>query len=355
MNKLLAQRLQFINSFFAVKQNTIDIRTRLIACARQLAKQQHPFFSCENSTEAVNALRKDESLTDSQYLIMLQLYNAVHQQPLLMHQSLYQSKHESLQKTAPLFAMLVDIEDDPLMLITDYKLLSNQLLVCFYRQKQLEIAHFSSAYFNKTSAIIQLYLTVLDRNNPLNYKLISTFIALHAFESSVFELYIVGLNETDIKTVINKLVSNEYDIDDQKSSNLLIQIIELSGSSQFIPLLAEYLQKTEYTIRAHHALRILLGDLLDTLMPYPIQFNSDIEQQQLDFPYYGAKILHFWETKLKPSLPERILSGKAITVKNLVMLAQQGSQAHRRVANLHHIHLSTSMQVPYYATPEMVL
>ncbi|WP_435237802.1 hypothetical protein ACR30L_09665 [Psychromonas sp. PT13] len=355
MDKLFAQRTQFINSFYTVKQNTIDNRMRLIACARALAKKQHPFFSCGNSVVAVELLHQDKTLCIPHNLLMVLLYNNIHQQPQLLLQSLYRSNNPLLSQIAPLFALVLQIQDSPLTPSIHEQMLHNQLIGCFYRQQQSTINDFYVEYSDRSSAFIQLSLTVLDRTQPLNSALLSRFIDLKVTHGTLFELYIVALNKVEINKIVDQLTGSDDVMKESENSQLLIHILELSGFSEFTPLLAEYLQKPEYTIRAHHALRVLLGDLLDTLIPYPIQFNSDIEQQKLDFPYYGAKILHFWETKLKPTLPDRILSGKAITVKNLVMLEQQGSQEHRRIANLHHIHLSTSMQVPYYAVPEMVL
>jgi len=40
MDELFVQREHFINTFYATKQNVNDNRTKLIACAYQLSRQQ---------------------------------------------------------------------------------------------------------------------------------------------------------------------------------------------------------------------------------------------------------------------------------------------------------------------------
>ncbi|WP_028865912.1 hypothetical protein [Psychromonas aquimarina] len=349
MNELLAQRAQFINTFYALKSNADDSRARLIACARLLAKKQHPFFSCSDIQTALSALQQDAEMSETQCLLMLQLYALIHQNPQAVVEHLYQMNCQSLQSIAPLFALSMHIENCVLQASHSEALLNNQLTACFYRRQWSVLSDFSKQHFQDVSALSQLYLTVLTNSTSLSSELAADFITCNCLHSRLFELYVVMLDERQLTEVVNHLSS------DENNTALIINVMALSGYSKFIPFLARYLQSKAFTLDAHHALRILMGPSLDSLIPDAIQFESEEEQRIQNFTYYGAKILHYWDEALIPSLGERILAGLAVTPENLDKIWVNGSQIHRRTASLHRASLTDDNSAPYYACPEAVL
>lgn len=74
MEKLFAQREHFINTSYANKQNVLDNRNQLIACAYQLAKQQHPVFSNPDINSVLSFLANDKTYAQSQLFLFLRLY-----------------------------------------------------------------------------------------------------------------------------------------------------------------------------------------------------------------------------------------------------------------------------------------
>lgn len=351
MDELLAQRGQFINTFYAFKSNADESRARLIACARLLVKKQHSFFSNPEITNSLSVLShtSEKEQSQSEYLLMLQLYAGVHQNTQDVAKYLYQSHNLKLQSLAPLFSLLTRVERAPLQHGNNEALLNNQLVAAFYCRQSDVITQFYLAQHPHLSPLTQLYATVLGDNSELSHVLVSDFISCDYLHSHLFELYVVMLDERQLTDVVNHLSS------DDKHTALIMNIMALSGYSKFIPFLARYLQNKIYTLNAHRALRILMGPSLDSLIPDAIQFESEEKQRVQDFTYYGAKILHYWDQTLIQSLGARVLSGLTITPKNIAKIWLNGSQIHRRIAALHSTQLADKCGVYYYAFPEAVL
>jgi len=354
MNELFAQRKQFIHSFHAVKSNVEQNSLHLHACALTLVKEGDPFFSCDDVDTALQVLTKEKELTITQCLLMLQLYNKLHQRPKVLLASLYQSNYQLIVNTAPLFSLLVGIEDDELNIKSDEVILNQQLLNCLYRRESEVIQQFYERHFTQCSPLTQLYLNVLHHQTPVNVSLISDFIYLEQLTTTLFELYIVKLSLTELQESI-ALVADSNLLTALDKSQLIMKIMALSGYADFIPSIARYLQKKDDAFNAHFALRVLLGDKLNEFIPEGIQFNNDEAQKLSDLPYYGAKILHHWEISLQSTLPLRLLDGRSINDNSLKYIEQHSSQIHRRIANLHRVQSKSIEPVNYYAIPSVVL
>ena len=354
MNELFAQRKQFIHSFHALKSNVEQNSLHLHACALTLVKEGDPFFSCDDVDTALQILAKEKELTVSRCLLMLQLYNTLQQRPKVLLASLYQSNYQLIVNTAPLFSLLVGIEDNELNIKTDEVVLNQQLLSCLYRRESGAIQQFYHRHFAQCSLLTQLYLNVLHYQTPVSVSLISDFIYLEQLTSTLFELYIVKLSLTELQESI-ALVADSNLLTALDKSQLIMKIMALSGYADFIPSIARYLQKKDDAFNAHFALRVLLGDKLNEFIPEGIQFNNDEAQKLSDLPYYGAKILHHWEISLQSTLPLRLLDGRSINDNSLKYIEQHSSQIHRRIANLHRVQSKSIEPVNYYAIPSVVL
>jgi len=349
MDELFAQRKHFINTFYASKQNVLDNRNRLIACAYQLAKQQHPVFSNPDINTVLSILANDKTYAQSQLFLILQLYIRVYQNDTLVLDALYQQPDSRLQAIAPQLALIQHIDDHPLSVLFNETLLNNQLLVCYFRQQFDQIASFSKVHRVDVSLLTRLYLQVLNSTGASSTLLLDDFIANDYLDSELFELYVVNLPEKSLLALVNQLSADTVYI------QLIIKVMGLSGYSRFIPFLARYLQDKTYTLNAHHSLRILLGEQLDLLIPNTIQFNSDEAQRIEDLSYYGAKILHHWDESILPTLGAHLLAGLPINNDNLDVILHTGSQVHRRVAALHKTQFPNNGAVFYYSRPEVVL
>ena len=354
MNELFAQRKQFIHSFHALKSNVEQNSLHLHACALTLVKEGDPFFSCDDVDTALQILAKEKELTVAQCLLMLQLYNKLHQRPKVLLASLYQSNYQLIVNTAPLFSLLSVIEDNELNIKTDEVVLNQQLLNCLYRCESDAIQQFYERYFTQCSLLTQLYLNVLHHQTSVNVSLISDFIHLEQLTSTLFELYIVKFSLIELQNAIT-LINDSDRVTPLNKDKLIIKIMALSGYADFIPSIARYLQKKDDAFNAHFALRVLLGDKLNEFIPEGIQFNNDEAQKLSDLPYYGAKILHHWEISLHSTLPHRLLDGRIINDKNLKYIEQNSSQVHRRIANLHRVQSNVVEPINYYALPSVVL
>jgi len=350
LDKLLAQRKYFITAFYANKQNVVDNRNRLIAAARQLVKIQHPFFANHDVKDAIILLQQ-KSIPAQQKVLLLQLYAMIHKSNEEVISCLYHINSSSLIHFAPKLALCLGVVDKQLSITHSEPLLHQQLLVCFYRQQESLLNSFARENNNYFSPLTYLYIDVLTKKRTSDATLLMDFIQLEYLETELFELYIVGLEEEIVLAVVNQLSQREQYI------TLMLKVMALSGLSRFIPFLARYLQNSVYTLDAHYALRILLGDKLDALIPSYIQFNSDEKQRVIDLRYFGAKILHHWDENLLTSLSTKVLSGVSINQANLYSLLDVGSQAHRRVAALHltQFPIDRVYDAAYYSEPEIIL
>ena len=349
MDELFAQRKHFINTFYANKQSVLDNRNRLIACAYQLAKQQHPVFSNPNADTVLLLLTNDKTYSQSQLFLLLQLYIRVYQNDNLVLDALYQQPESRLQVIAPQLALIQHIDDHPLSALFNERLLNNQLLVRYYQQQFGQISSFFTAHRDDVSFLTRLYLQVLNSLGASTTLLLDDFIANDYLASELFEIYVVSLPEKSLLALVNQLSVDTVYI------QLIIKVMGLSGYSRFIPFLARYLQDKTHTLNAYHSLRILLGEKLDLLIPNAIQFNSDEAQRIDDLSYYGAKILHHWDESILPNIGTHLLAGLPINNNNLDVVLNTGSQVHRRVAALHKTQFPNNGAVFYYSRPEVVL
>ncbi|WP_137297359.1 hypothetical protein [Psychromonas sp. SP041] len=360
LTELLAQREQYINADYAYKSNVDKNRLQLLACARLLAKKNHAFFAEAQPKTALLALQQDNSYSINQLFLLLQLNATIHNNAGLTLEWLYQCETSEFHPLASKFALLMKVDDLPLSLEHSELTLNNQLLTCYYRQQWPTLHRFQISN-NKVSSLTQLYIAVLQETlqneSQLTTDFITDFIKLDYLNSELFELYVVRLSVEQIGKVVELLSV------DTQHTKLIIKVMALSGYSQFIPLLARYLQDKNYTEDAYKSLNILLGDQLALIIPDKVESNSNQSERIEDLTYYGAKILHLYESSLINSLGSRILMGQSISERHLAHVFHFGSQVHRRVASLHFTHqepqsknqLLLHNNVEYYAQPEVVL
>ena len=351
MDELFAQREHFINAFYATKQNVDDNRNKLMACAYQLSTQQDSLFFKKDVAVVLSVLTNDKTISETRTLLILQLYIHLYDNAELLIDGLYQDNPTIQQKLAPKLALILGIKDISLSVSYNEDVLNAHLLACYYLQNFEELSDFSQSFFEQVTPLTRLYLDALDTRVISEKLLLNEFIDNDYLNSELFELYVIRLPQDSFVKLIEQLSSNSR----SESINVVIKVIGLTGYSQYIPLLARYLQDKSYVLVAHHALRIIMGEGLDKLIPEYIQFNSDEIERVQDLPYYGAKILHHWEIHLASTLPERVLSGLPITEANLDLLLQTGSQVHRRVGALHKTQYPTNSSFFYYSCPEVVL
>lgn len=192
---------------------------------------------------------------------------------------------------------------------------------------------------NKLSTLSWLYIDVLSDNNVPVQVLTQQFIQHDYLNSPLFDLYVTSLNEFDVTQLINQLSA------DETLTPYVIHAMALSGYAKFIPFLAQYLQQNAFALNAYKALRLLLGDELDNIIPLNVQLNSDDDERVYDLTYYGAKILNAWQQRL-PLLTlafnqesnengNRLLNGTELTMANVDKALALGSQWHRYVAMLY--------------------
>jgi len=351
MDELFAQREHFINAFYATKQNVDDNRNKLMACAYLLSKQQDSIFFNSDVAVVLSILTNDKTISEARMMLILQLYVQLYGNAELLIDGLYQNNSSIQQKLAPKLALILCIKDIPLSISYNEEVLNEHLLAYSYRQRFDELATFSQSFSEQVTPLTRLYLDALDTRVISEKLLLNEFISNDYLDSELFKLYVIRLPLDLLATLIEQLSSHS----DPQIIRVLINVIGLAGYSRFIPLLARYLQDKSYALVAHHALRTIMGEGLDKLIPEHIQFNSDEIERIEDLPYYGAKILHHWETDLASTLPGRLLSGLPITEANLDLLLKNGSQVHRRAAALHKTQYPINSSDFYYSRPEVVL
>ncbi|MCK5817974.1 MAG: hypothetical protein KAH18_01730 [Psychromonas sp.] len=347
--ELMSQRKQFSNGFCSFKQNMDDNSNRLLACARLLRADPDHFFSKKNPLLALDLFKVYEELSNNQQLLLLQVYAKIHNNFTSLLSNLQESPDPKMQ-----------LLGDELMLIKGNKGLlkkfsgtSNrlqiQLLYCFYTDQYENVLKLVESEDWEATPVNKLYFNLLFSDTQLQSDLLLLFIDLELLESHLFELFIVALNEKTVTEVVNKLSADDEHV------KLIIRVMSLSGYTKFIPFLARYLQDEKYTLCAYHSLRILLGDKLDELIPSDIQFDSDQEKQKSNLAYYGAKMLHYWDSDFLKVFGPCILSGKNRTPLNILNIYKSASQAHRRVASINQIMVNVDDGLHYYAEAEAIL
>ena len=357
LTELLAQREQFITVDYAYKSNVDKNRLQLLACARLLAKKHHPFFGETQLKTALLVLQQDKSYSINQQLLLLQQYAVIHNNATLIVKWLYQDETSELHPLASKLALIMKVDDAPLCVEYSQATFNNQLLTCYYRQQWSTLNDLKMSN-NNLSPLTQLYSAALQETLPSESQLTTDFITLDYLNSELFELYVVRLSVEQVVKVVELLSV------DTQHTKLIIKVMALSGYSQFIPLLARYLQDKNHTVDAYVSLNILLGDQLALIIPDKVESNSNQSERIEDLTYYGAKILYLYESLLINSLGSRILMGQSISERHLTHVFRFGSQVHRRVASLHFTHQRPhnknqsplmNNDVEYYAKPEVVL
>lgn len=347
--ELIHQREQFSDSFCSFKQNMDDNGNRLLACARLLGADPDHFFSKKDPLLALDLFEEYKDLSNNQQLLLLQVYAKIHNN--------FTSLLSNLQESPDLNIQLLG---DELMLIKGHKgllkkfsanseRLQKQLLYCFYTDQYEHVLKFVESEDWEDTPVNKLYFNLLFSDTQLQSNLLLLFIDLELLESHLFELFIVSLNEKTLTEVVNKLSADDEHV------KLIIKVMSLSGYTKFIPFLARYLQDEEHTLFAYYSLRILLGDKLDELIPCDIQFDSDKEKQKNNLAYYGAKMLHYWDSDFLKVFGPCILSGENLTSINIINIYNSASQAHRRVASINQIMVNVDDGIPYYSKAEAIL
>ncbi|WDE13897.1 hypothetical protein [Thalassomonas haliotis] len=432
LGELLAQRRVINQTFYSYKQNLDENNRALAACLRLLKKAksngteekaQLMLFQAKNAAELVEAIRENTRFKADDLLLLLQLMLSRQQGAAAdVIRALVQCKEHTLQLLAGQLhlARVTTNGQEPLspsflsVLAKDNVAACHVFLLAGYYHntlmKTLSIAVNNGenqalvddseweSYIENQPPLSRLYLRVLltatmsqvaiskvankAENTPL--VLLEQFVE-HAYLSShLFEIFIVSLDEISLTRVINRLSTwlddasapecLDEDGSKQNRQEPLIFAMALSGYSKFIPFLARYLQKPDYSQQAFTALRLILGDKLDQFIPLAIQFASDEEQRLTDLSYYGAKILGGWQQLLtmnpaaeklqagqeigleqqteqvpvQEGIPARLFNGLPITLDNLETIIAQGSLLHRRYASLHHKALAPQQSVSHY-------
>ncbi len=347
--ELMSQRKKFSNAFYAFKQNMDDNSSRLLGCARLLQLDQAHFFSQEDSLLALDIFKEYKELSINYQLLLLQLYAKIHNNFSSLLVNLQESPDPKIRLLSDELILIKGNRGLLPKFSSNSERLQWQLIYCFYADQYEYVLEFVEGADWQDTPINNLYFDLLFSDAHLTSDVLQLFIDLKLLDSHLFELFIVALDEKTLTEVVNKLAS------DDKYIKLVIKVMYLSGYSKFIPFLASYLQDTKYTLDAYQALRILMGNKLDELIPSDIQFDSDENKQKENLGYYGAKMLHYWDEDFLKLLGPRILSGKAITATNIKSVFKNASQVHRRVASINQIMLSVDDGIPYYSKAEAFL
>ncbi len=395
LSQLMAQRKVLLCNFCCYKQNNINHTQRLLTLVRLIAQGNNScLIGAQNTADILGYLRTENNDDKEDAVLILSLKLMVTPSlQCVVFPALLQSEHIWLQVLAfkvarllgdnltftfelihqahfvkPLFSR--DIELEALLLphvlwhLYYRKTLNDYLATFVPRYKTLQA---KEASLNNLSALSWLYIEVLSDTGTRVEDIVAQFIAQDYLASSLFELYVTSLNEHEVTQLINQLSA------DNALIPTVIHAMALSGYTKFIPFLAQYLQQPCFVFDAFDALKILLGDVLDTIIPLHVQFKSEDEERATDLAYYGAKILNAWQQRLpllalvfkQKTAPEgsegahehpepltgeveqarQILNGEKLTdVMNNTLLCT-GSQKHRYVAMLHQQHLSLAPYV----------
>ena len=344
--ELFAQRAVMRQTFYAYKFNLEDNGKRIAASVRLLEnninKKDQLFCSTDLPT-LLNTLNNQTDFSQSELLFILQCLNKQKFTPESILFALYKSEQLALKTLAPLFAL--QLANGIVLPLPDNAceaLFNLHLLYKFYNQEQLTLAEMYQQSSSSLSPLTRLYLQVLSRHTENAIIELESFMELDYLESHLFQLFIISLDEIALTQVVNRLSANSQHI------SIMIEVMALSGFSKFIPFILECLQDVKLSLKAFHALRLMMGEKLDEFIPNHIQFNVDESKKVHDLGFYGAQILASWDASLLTGLGPCILDGLALTKKNIAYILDEGSQIHRQVAALQQTKLA-SEKMRYFA------
>lgn len=366
--QLMAQRKVLSFNFCCYKANMVNNTQKLLTIARLIHQENNNqcILSAQNVEQITKQINGDHHYSDDDLALVISLKLML--APNLQHQLLpryLNSAQEQLQSLALTVAKLLG---NDLSIRLDF----TKAIKCFFVEKSNECLHQQAfiqqvlfhLYYRKTlndhlnemmpeyknkhdrlnnennlSAVNWLTIDVLsgclNSNNLFDVQAITEQFIQHDYmHSTLFDIYISSLNEHEITQLVNQLSVDKLFIPD------IIHAMGISGYVKFIPFLAQHLQTEDFVLAAYQALRLLLGNKLDKLIPLAVQFNSDIDERQKDLRYYGAKILYAWQQGLSylgltfehDDNEKRILNGTVLTAQSVDQILLSGSQWHRRVA-----------------------
>ena len=326
LNNLLAQRVYLTQNFYSYNINIDENTQRIDACLRLLKQAgtstEIPFLLTQDSRDIYQGIASCAYCGKELLLILHRLFNQDKQQQHDLLDTLYQTSntldqilalnlalysHQKLKFTLP--------EDTSSTLFQQY------LLYCFYTDTPTIP---STPILDDLS---QLYYKVL--NEPQDSIAIADcFVTLNYVDSQLFDIFILSLSESSLIKVINFFSTKAEYI------RIFIAVIAISGYGKCIPLLAYYMQEACYTQSAFNALKLLLGEQLDHIIPLNLQLLSDDEQRIAALRDYGVKIKDSANDKMTTWLTTRLLNGLPTNKEQLNKTYSSASQLHRRYANL---------------------
>tara|TARA_R110002050_G_scaffold67065_5_gene145333 strand:+ start:204 stop:1421 length:1218 start_codon:yes stop_codon:yes gene_type:complete len=377
--QLMAQRNVLSFNFCCYKDNMVNNTQKLLTIARLIQQENNNqcILSAQNVEQITKHINGDHHYSDDELALVIALKLML--APSLQHQLLPRYLNSAQPQLQSLALAIAKLLGNDLIITLDF----TQATKCFFTEKsnkrfpqqafiQQVLFHLyyhktlndylnemMSEYKNKKdslhfennlSSLSWLTVNVLSgcqntgtvlstgsvTNNRFDVQAIAAQFIQHDYmHSTLFDVYISSLNEHQITQLVNQLSV------DKSFIPYIIHVMGISGYAKFIPFLAQYLQTEGFVLAAYQALRLLLGNKLDALIPLAVQFNSDIDKRQKDLRYYGAKILYAWQQGLSylgvifEHDDKRILNGTVLTAQSVEKILLSGSQWHQRVAMLY--------------------
>lgn len=366
--QLMAQRKVLSFNFCCYKANMVNNTQKLLTIARLIHQENNNqcILSAQNVEQITKQINGDHHYSDDDLALVISLKLML--APNLQHQLIPRYLNSAQAQLQSLALTVAKLLGNDLSIRLDF----TQAIKCFFVEKSNECLHQQAfiqqvlfhLYYSKTlndylnemmpeyknkhdrlnnennlSAVNWLTIDVLsgclNSNNLFDVQAITEQFIQHDYmHSTLFDIYISSLNEHEITQLVNQLSVDKLFIPD------IIHAMGISGYVKFIPFLAQHLQTEDFVLAAYQALRLLLGNKLDKLIPLAVQFNSDIDERQKDLRYYGAKILYAWQQGLSylgltfehDDNEKRILNGTVLTAQSVDQILLSGSQWHRRVA-----------------------
>lgn len=366
--QLMAQRKVLSFNFCCYKANMVNNTQKLLTIARLIHQENNNqcILSAQNVEQITKQINGDHHYSDDDLALVISLKLML--APNLQHQLIPRYLNSAQAQLQSLALTVAKLLGNALSIRLNF----TQAIKCFFVEKSNECLHQQAfiqqvlfhLYYRKTlndylnemmpeyknkhdrlnnennlSAVNWLTIDVLsgclNSNNLFDVQAITEQFIQHDYmHSTLFDIYISSLNEHEITQLVNQLSVDKLFIPN------IIHAMGISGYVKFIPFLAQYLQTEDFVLAAYQALRLLLGNKLDKLIPLAVQFNSDIDERQKDLRYYGAKILYAWQQGLSylgltfehDDNEKRILNGTVLTAQSVDQILLSGSQWHRRVA-----------------------
>ncbi len=384
--QLMAQRNVLSFNFCCYKDNMVNNTQKLLTIARliQYENNNQCILSAQNVEQIITHINAEHYYSDDELALVIALKLML--EPSLQKQLLPRYLNSAQPQLQSLVLAVAKLLSDKLIITLDFTQATQYILTakpneCLHQQAFIQQVLFH-LYSRKTlndylNEMIPKYKNRNDRHNNNNLSVINwltidvlsnclstelraelgtelrannqfdvqaitqQFIQNDYMHSTLFDVYICSLNEHEITQLVNQLSADEAFIP------YITHAMGISGYVKFIPFLAQYLQLEDFVLSAYQALRILLGNKLDALIPLAVQFNSDIDERKIDLRYYGAKILYAWQQGMSflgvtfdhdhdyDNNDKRILNGTVLTAQSVEEILLSGSQWHRRVAMLY--------------------